>query len=233
MKGKSISLPASVAPGQTIDLTLELVAPEIPGSYTGGWMLRSPSSQVFGVGANGTDYLYVTINVTITPTPGSSATKPANTSAPTTAPTAASAPTSTATATQPAPSATASPTVSPSPSATATGSPLIGQVMDYQRTENSACDEIKIIFTTTIAAKAEGYACGSAQKIGETPLTTAQFYQMLAWINGLKMFHYEGPETNSSATFVIDFSGVGSNDPTSIDLQAMNSLCNALLAAIK
>jgi formylglycine-generating enzyme required for sulfatase activity len=59
-----INLSSSVAPGQTVDISLGLVAPSLPGSYRGDWMLRNPSGTSFGAGVNGTTPLWVKISVT-------------------------------------------------------------------------------------------------------------------------------------------------------------------------
>jgi Ig-like domain-containing protein/SdrD B-like protein len=72
MAGKSINIPSIVAPGQTVDIAVGLVAPALPGSYRGEWMLRNSSGALFGAGANGTTPIWVAINVistvTLTPT---------------------------------------------------------------------------------------------------------------------------------------------------------------------
>jgi uncharacterized protein YraI len=47
---QQIPLPASVAPGQTIDLSVQLTAPVTAGSYRGDWKLVTPQSHLFGVG---------------------------------------------------------------------------------------------------------------------------------------------------------------------------------------
>lgn len=43
-------LPISVAPGQTVDVSIEMVAPSTPGSYGSYWMFRSPNGAFFGMG---------------------------------------------------------------------------------------------------------------------------------------------------------------------------------------
>jgi hypothetical protein len=48
--GVSRSLPNYVRPGQTIDISLGLVAPYQPGSYIGYWNLRNSAGQYFGFG---------------------------------------------------------------------------------------------------------------------------------------------------------------------------------------
>jgi len=51
--GVSVSLPNYVRPGQTIDISLGLVAPYQPGSYIGYWNLRNSSGQYYGFGPLG------------------------------------------------------------------------------------------------------------------------------------------------------------------------------------
>jgi len=42
-----VALPASIKPGETVDLTVNLIAPKDSGEYTGLWQLRAPDSQTF------------------------------------------------------------------------------------------------------------------------------------------------------------------------------------------
>ena len=63
----SVNIPSTVAPGQTVDIAVNLVAPALPGSYRGDWMLRNSSGALFGAGANGTTPIWVTINVITVP----------------------------------------------------------------------------------------------------------------------------------------------------------------------
>jgi hypothetical protein len=62
-----IGLPASVAPGQTIDLSVQLTAPTVAGSYRGDWKLVTPQNNLFGVGSSHTP-LWVKIKVVTVPT---------------------------------------------------------------------------------------------------------------------------------------------------------------------
>ena len=59
----SVNIPSTVAPGQTVDIAVGLVAPALAGSYRGDWMLRSSSGVLFGAGANGTTPIWVNVNV--------------------------------------------------------------------------------------------------------------------------------------------------------------------------
>ncbi len=53
----------SVAPGQTLDVQLQLTAPTTPGSYKGYWRLRNPSGVLFGIGPAGDQAFWVAIDV--------------------------------------------------------------------------------------------------------------------------------------------------------------------------
>ena len=48
----AVSLPSSVAPGQTIDVTVDMVAPSSSGHHRGDWALRNASGFVFGITTN-------------------------------------------------------------------------------------------------------------------------------------------------------------------------------------
>ena len=65
MGGTAVPLPASVPPGQTVDVTVDLVAPLTPGVYQGFWSMRGPGGLLFG------DRIWVGITVPeqVTPTP--------------------------------------------------------------------------------------------------------------------------------------------------------------------
>lgn len=83
-----VALGGNVAPGQTVDISVNLTAPATPGTYQGNWMLRNPAGVFFGIGPEGNAYFWVKIvvpggagtpsvtpsmtpngTVTITPTP--------------------------------------------------------------------------------------------------------------------------------------------------------------------
>jgi hypothetical protein len=51
------------APGQTVELSVPLVAPSQAGIYQGSWMLRSDTGDLFGSGADGSVPLFVRIQV--------------------------------------------------------------------------------------------------------------------------------------------------------------------------
>ncbi|MCE9645826.1 MAG: hypothetical protein K8S20_07490 [Chloroflexi bacterium] len=56
-------LPAYVAPGQTVDISITLTAPTSAGPYTGYWMLRNSSGALFGSGDKANIPFYVDIVV--------------------------------------------------------------------------------------------------------------------------------------------------------------------------
>jgi len=62
--GKSVvALPASVGPGKTVDLSIQLTAPNQDGHFTGYWQLRNASGIPFGFGSSGEAGIYVDVNV--------------------------------------------------------------------------------------------------------------------------------------------------------------------------
>jgi len=60
---KVIPLPWKVVPGDTIDLSVDLVSPKTSGDYEGRWMLRAPDGSRFGVGPGADLPLTVKIKV--------------------------------------------------------------------------------------------------------------------------------------------------------------------------
>lgn len=54
---------ANIAPGDEVEISINLTAPQEPGSYRGDWRLRNPAGQVFGLGSQGTASFWVIINV--------------------------------------------------------------------------------------------------------------------------------------------------------------------------
>jgi len=65
----SVLLPSETAPGGTVDVSVDMVAPLEPGLYQGYWKLMSSSGQEFGIGANGDSPFWVRIVVIEGPTP--------------------------------------------------------------------------------------------------------------------------------------------------------------------
>lgn len=58
-----VPLTGIVPPGYTIDVSVNLVAPQTPGSYLGLWQLRSPEGQTFGIGSTADQPFWVNILV--------------------------------------------------------------------------------------------------------------------------------------------------------------------------
>src|SRR4030042_5520432 len=46
----SVNLPKSVAPGQTVDISISLTAPSSAGHYIGYWKFKNASGVLFGIG---------------------------------------------------------------------------------------------------------------------------------------------------------------------------------------
>ncbi len=48
----SINIPWNVYSGETVDLTVNMVAPTAPGQYRGFWILTNANGTIFGIGTN-------------------------------------------------------------------------------------------------------------------------------------------------------------------------------------
>src|SRR6185436_14167304 len=59
----SVSLSGNVLPGQSVDLPVQLTAPNKVGRYKGYWKIRNAAGVLFGVGDSGDASMYVDINV--------------------------------------------------------------------------------------------------------------------------------------------------------------------------
>lgn len=64
-------LGVKVKPGETVDVTVDMIAPQAPGIYQSNWKLRSSEGNLFGIGSNGGAPFWVRIVVipVDTPTP--------------------------------------------------------------------------------------------------------------------------------------------------------------------
>lgn len=71
----SALIPASVAPGQTVDITIQLTSPATAATYRGYWKLKNNTGVPFGIGSAGTKSFWVEIKVSGTGTVPSTATK--------------------------------------------------------------------------------------------------------------------------------------------------------------
>lgn len=60
---KEQSLQIVVAPGETLEMSIEMIAPEKPGSYQSNWKLRAADGTLFGLGPHGNAPFWVRIQV--------------------------------------------------------------------------------------------------------------------------------------------------------------------------
>ncbi|HWQ83756.1 MAG TPA: NBR1-Ig-like domain-containing protein, partial [Anaerolineales bacterium] len=69
MGGASADMPQRVEPGSSIDLSVNLIAPNTAGTYKGNWMLRDRDGR-FGIGTGASNPFWVQIKVVQTATSG-------------------------------------------------------------------------------------------------------------------------------------------------------------------
>ncbi len=60
---ESVPIQATVLPAQSVEISVEMVAPQDPGSYQGNWKLSNASGALFGIGPNGDAPFWVRIIV--------------------------------------------------------------------------------------------------------------------------------------------------------------------------
>jgi len=58
-----------IHPGESVELAVDLIAPDAPGLYAGYWMVMSGSGELFGIGPNGNSPFWVRIQVIAVDTP--------------------------------------------------------------------------------------------------------------------------------------------------------------------
>ncbi len=75
---QSISLPQDTAPGQEVDITVKMTAPETAGNFVSYWKLRNPAGQAFGLGVDGKEAIWVKITVAAQPEAAGAATPAAS-----------------------------------------------------------------------------------------------------------------------------------------------------------
>jgi hypothetical protein len=236
-------MPAVIAPGNSVDIALDMVAPKTVGYIHSGWMIKAPNGQIFGVGPYSVEpfsvNIYVRTSTTGTATKAGTGTSAATTAAATTKPAATTAapttagPTSTITpspSTTPTPSPTV-PTFTPSPSPT--NQPPVGQTVIRYRRENATtgmCDDLVITFTGHTSPEAQGSSCGGTY-YGSYQLSTAQLAQVTAWYNAIQTFDATRtpPYPMDQTTSRVQFTGVGANLYTEQDFQQMKALCDQIL----
>ena len=59
----AVNLPWGAAHDQTVDVSVNMVAPSNPGQYRGFWILANASGQFFGIGPNAADPIWASIHV--------------------------------------------------------------------------------------------------------------------------------------------------------------------------
>jgi hypothetical protein len=59
----SVPMPTTVAPGATVDISVQMVAPPAAGHFRGNWMLKNAAGTVFGIGSSASSVFWVDINV--------------------------------------------------------------------------------------------------------------------------------------------------------------------------
>ncbi len=62
-----VNLPWPVSPGAMVDVTVNAIAPAMPGQYRNDWILRNESGALFGIGPNGDKPFWMLINIVGTP----------------------------------------------------------------------------------------------------------------------------------------------------------------------
>ena len=65
----SVAFPGTVKPGESVDLSVKMVAPSKTGSFSGSWKLKAANSEVFGVGESNSVPMTVNIKVAELPEP--------------------------------------------------------------------------------------------------------------------------------------------------------------------
>src|SRR5215207_1239745 len=120
----SVAFPVNVSVGQTVDISINMTAPNAPGSYRGYWMFRNASGINFGIGPDANQPWFVDINVAGPTLPPSPTSTPVPWS-----------PTPTITSGGPSATATPTPDLPPPPPASQTATPTIP--MDWLTYTNS------------------------------------------------------------------------------------------------
>jgi hypothetical protein len=60
---ESVPLQVTVLPAQSVEISIDMVAPSAPGTYQGNWKLSNPDGVLFGIGPNGDSPFWVRIIV--------------------------------------------------------------------------------------------------------------------------------------------------------------------------
>jgi hypothetical protein len=57
-----VPLPAEVPPGEEVDISVDMVAPDQAGTYTSYWKMKTPDGKIFGFGSGGQEAIWVKIS---------------------------------------------------------------------------------------------------------------------------------------------------------------------------
>ena len=127
----SMSFPVNVSPGQMVDLSLDMTAPSVAGSYRGGWMFKNADGTLFGAGPQANEPWFVDIVISgATVTPSLTASQTPSPTLETTTLTPSPSPVGTISQTPGTPTASQSPTPSLTPGGP-TVTPIPGVVYDF------------------------------------------------------------------------------------------------------
>src|SRR5512134_3517432 len=66
----SVNLPSNTAPGGTVDVSVNMTAPNAAGHYIGYWKFKNANGVIFGIGVNANRAWWVEINVVGGSAPG-------------------------------------------------------------------------------------------------------------------------------------------------------------------
>lgn len=67
---QQVFLPDQVPPGVAVDISVDMIAPQVPGVHQGSWKLRNSQDQWFGIGPSGDAAFWVRIVVVTPPSTG-------------------------------------------------------------------------------------------------------------------------------------------------------------------
>ena len=150
---ESVSLDGNVSPGESVEISVDMVAPQKPGTYQGNWKLQNAAGQLFGIGPNSSAPFWVRIVVleppTDTPAPVTATFTPTLTSTVTVTPTVTPAPTLTETVTV-SPTASATETAVVTATLTATPEPTLTETATL--TPTAATDPVSWIHPALLPA---------------------------------------------------------------------------------
>jgi hypothetical protein len=59
----AVALPGIIGPGDSVDVSIDLTAPDESGIYRSNWMLRNPSGTLFGIGSDAQGVIWAQIQV--------------------------------------------------------------------------------------------------------------------------------------------------------------------------